>query len=64
MYQFAEQWSRHGDQLSELADTLTRTGHSINEHWDHGQQQAGANTLRHASWVTEMSQQAHGLAAC
>jgi hypothetical protein len=62
VYQFAEQWSRGADQLSQLADTLTTTVQSINENWDHGQQQAGANTLRHGSWAAAMSQQAHTLA--
>jgi hypothetical protein len=62
VYQFADQWSRYGDHLSELAETLNRAGQSINENWDHGQQQAGANTLRHGSWAAEMSEQAHSLA--
>ncbi len=62
VYQFAQQWSRHGDQLSTLADTLNNTAEAIDQHWDRGQQQAGANTVRHASWVAEMSQHARSLA--
>ncbi|MGV7724209.1 PPE domain-containing protein [Mycobacterium kansasii] len=63
VYAFAEHWSRHGDQLTTLADTLQATGQAIDEHWDRGQQQAGANTVAHARWVAQMGQQAHSLAA-
>jgi hypothetical protein len=63
LYEFAGQWSRHGDQLRDLADILGDTAEAINEHWDHGAQQAGADTGRHGSWAAQMSQQAHGLAA-
>jgi hypothetical protein len=62
VHQFAEQWASHGQQLAELQDRLTRTAQTIDEHWVDGQQQAGANVLRHAQWVSEMSQHAHNLA--
>ena len=62
LYAFADHWSHHGDQLATLAESLHSTGQAIDEHWDRGQQRAGANTVAHARWVTQMSQQAHSLA--
>lgn len=63
VHEFAQQWASHGQQLTELADSLTRTAQAIDEHWVDGSQQAGANVLRHAQWVAEMAQHAHNLAS-
>ncbi|WP_207544852.1 PPE domain-containing protein [Mycolicibacter sinensis] len=63
VHEVADAWSAYGDHLAELARNLTSTGKTIDASWDHGQQQAGANTTRHAQWAAQMSEQAHMLAA-
>ncbi len=63
VHEVAAAWAAYGDHLGELSQSLTSTGKAIDSSWDHGQQQAGANTARHAQWAAEMGEQAHTLAA-
>lgn len=61
---FAQSWRASvAPQVSAAADETHGYGAAINGHWDDGRQQAGANTIEHADWLSsEMHTRALSLA--
>lgn len=62
LYAFADHWSGMSGQLRELSATIASAAHAIDNSWEDGTQQAGANTRRHAQWVSDMADHADGMA--
>lgn len=62
LYDFADQWSRYGDELDELAAQTQQTGAAIADQWVDGRHRAATNTVEHGEWAREMGQQARQLA--
>lgn len=62
LHAFADHWDNTAQQLDSLAAKITQTGASIDSAYVDGVQQAGANTVDHAAWVSQMSVQARKLA--
>jgi len=62
LYAFADHWSSMSGQLRELSATVSSTAHAIDDSWEDGTQQAGANTRKHAQWVSDMADHANAMA--
>ena len=62
LYAFADHWSSMSGQLRELSATVSSAAHAIDDGWEDGTQQAGANTRNHAQWVSDMADHANAMA--
>lgn len=62
LYAFADHWSSMSTQLHEQSATVASTAHAIDNNWEDGTQQAGANTRKHAQWVSDMADHANDIA--